>query len=251
MRQRPFELWLIWQNVETRQRYHVGRLLFQDGVYTFKYETNGYRRKLAEALEKGYRPHLAFPHTNKVYRSKTLFGPFARRVPDHRRPDYDCLLQELGLPADSTEMDVLRATGGILATDSYEFVAPIFVENQLFDLEFFVAGWRYYGGEHIIDQLQRDQYVDLLLDPTNPEDPKAVLVKSANGEKLGFIPAFYSGWMYEMIQSECSYRAKIEAIYPDAVPHRKVNISIYGELNPSMDIKTILNDNEQLLLVVH
>ncbi|GAB3042361.1 hypothetical protein [Virgibacillus ainsalahensis] len=41
MRKRPFELWLIWQNVETRQRYHEGKLLYQDGIYTFSYETSG------------------------------------------------------------------------------------------------------------------------------------------------------------------------------------------------------------------
>ncbi|MET3507428.1 hypothetical protein ABMB67_003541 [Halalkalibacter oceani] len=42
MSKRPFELWLIWQNVETRQRYHVGRLLHEDGGYTFSYEKEVY-----------------------------------------------------------------------------------------------------------------------------------------------------------------------------------------------------------------
>lgn len=125
MRKRPFELWLIWQNVETRQRYHVGRLLHKDGIYTFSYETKGYRRELAEAMDNGYRPHLAFPDTNRTYTSNSIFGPFARRLLDSRRPDYSSALLELGLLAACTEMDLLRATGGILATDSYEFVSPI------------------------------------------------------------------------------------------------------------------------------
>lgn len=250
MRKTPFELWLIWQNIETRQRYHVGRLLHQDGVYTFSYETSGYRRKLAEAMENGYRPHLAFPDTHRVYTSNKLFGPFARRLPDPRRPDYQIVLQELGLPLDSTEMDVLRATGGILATDSYEFVSPIIVEGNCFDLDFFVAGWRYYDGESAIEQLQRGDVVDLSLDPENPEDNKAVLVMSVNGEKLGYIPAFYSGWMFEIIQKKCRYQASIEGIYPQAVSHRKVNISIVGEMNQSVDIDEVLNNNDQLRLVM-
>nr|WP_269321878.1 hypothetical protein [Oceanobacillus salinisoli] len=33
-------------------------------------------------------------------------------------------LKGYGLPPDYTEMDLLRATGGRLATDPYEFVAP-------------------------------------------------------------------------------------------------------------------------------
>lgn len=68
MKSRPFELCLIWQNIETRQRYHVGRLIYKDGNYTFSYETKGYRRKLKEAIENGYRPHLAFPDIHKTYR---------------------------------------------------------------------------------------------------------------------------------------------------------------------------------------
>lgn len=90
MKSRPFKLCLIWQNIETRQRYHVGRLIYKDGNYTFSYETKGYRRKLKEAIENGYRPHLAFPDIHKTYTSKTLFGPFARRLPDFRRPDHPC-----------------------------------------------------------------------------------------------------------------------------------------------------------------
>ncbi len=250
MRKRPFELWLIWQNAETRQRYHVGRLLHQDGIYTFSYEKSGYRRKLAEAMENGYRPHLAFPDTNRVYTSNKLFGPFARRLPDSRRPDYQTILKDLGLPLDCTEMDLLRASGGILATDSYEFVSPIFIEENHFYLDFFVAGWRYYDGESMIDQLRIGDTVDFTWDPINPKDHKAVLVLTVDGEKLGFIPAFYSGWMFEVIQKQCRYEARIEEIHPKAVPHRKVNISIVGEMNHSVDIDEVLNDKEQLRLVM-
>lgn len=250
MRKRSLELWLIWQNAETRQRYHVGKLLYQDGMYTFSYETSGYRRKLAEAMDNGYRPHLAFPDTNRLYTSDKLFGPFARRLPDSRRPDYTTILQDLGLPLDCTEMDVLRATGGILATDDYEFVSPVFLEDNEFDLDFFVAGWRYYDGETVIDQLRRGDAIDFSLDPENPEDHKAVLVMSVNGEKLGYIPAFYSSWMFEIIEKKCDYTARIESIHPDAVPHRKVNIVVAGRVNQSVNIEKVLNDKDQLRLVM-
>lgn len=251
MRKRPFELWLIWQNVETRQRYHVGRLLHNDdGIYSFSYETKGYRRKLAEAMDNGYRPHLAFPDTNKTYISHHLFGPFARRLPDSRRPDYSSVLREMGLSTECTEMDILRATGGILATDSYEFVSPIFIDNNLFDLDFFVAGWRYYNGDQIIGQLQVGDRVEFSLDPGNDYDNKAIVVMSVNGEKLGFIPAFYSGWMYEVIEKKCKYQAKVWAVHSQAAPHRKVGISITGEVSKFLDIQELLNDKEELRLVM-
>ncbi|MFD0942933.1 HIRAN domain-containing protein [Savagea faecisuis] len=251
MRKRPFELWLVWQNVKTRQRYHVGSLHYENDIYTFSYETEGYRRKLAEAMDNGYRPHLAFPDINKTYTSSTLFGPFARRLPDTRRPDYQSVLRGLGLSPECTEMDVLRATGGILATDSYEFVSPILVENHYFNLDFFVAGWRYYDGNQVIDQLRVGDSVEFSLDPGNEYDHKAVVVMSVNGKKLGFIPAFYSGWMFEVIAKDCDYKARVEAIYPHAVAHRKVNISIVGEVSQHLNIKEMLNDKEELLAVTY
>lgn len=250
LKKRPFELWLIWQNVETRQRYHIGRLFHENGMYTFSYETKGHRRKLSEAMEKGYRPHLAFPDIHKTYTAKKLFGPFARRLPDTRRPDYLSVLRELGLSFECSEMDILRATGGILATDSYEFVSPIFVENDFFNLDFFIAGWRYYNGDRVINQLQVGDNVEFTLDPENEQDHKAVVVMSVNGEKLGFIPAFYSGWMFEMIEKNCDYQARVDAIHPQAVPHRKVCISIVGKVNQYVNIQRVINDKDELFVEI-
>lgn len=249
MRNRPYELWLIWQNVETRQRYHVGNLIYDNGTYKFYYEKKGNRRKLSEALHNGYKPHLAFPDVDKVYTSDKLFGPFERRLPDKRRPDFKELLAELGLPYDYTEMDLLRATGGRLATDSYEFVAPIFIEGNHFDFDFYVAGWRYYEGNRVINHLKQNDHVRFHLHFDNPEDDKAVLVLSVNGHRLGYVPAFYSGFMFEVIQKNCKYTAKIECINPNGISQRKVNISVVGQINKTINMESVFNSNDTLQLI--
>lgn len=112
MTNKPYVLWLIWQNMETRQRYHVGTLTHQGNKYIFKYETLKKHRGLQEAMENGYLPHIAFPDLNNVYTSTELFGPFARRIPDEQRPDFRDLLESFGLTKDYTPMDFLRVTGG-------------------------------------------------------------------------------------------------------------------------------------------
>ncbi|WP_163538154.1 HIRAN domain-containing protein [Gracilibacillus sp. YIM 98692] len=231
MEKKPFVLWLIWQNQETRQRYHVGNLFHEDGKYTFTYELSGKRRTLTEAMENGYKPHLSFRDVEKTYVSNRLFGPFARRLPDKRRPDFHEILKGYGLPLDYTEMDLLRATGGRLATDPYEFVAPISVIGDHFYFDFYIAGWRYYDGDKIESQLQAGSNVNFQLEPSNKEDNKAVIVLSDNqGHKLGYIPAFYSEFMFDVIENNQKYEAKIEKVNSYAKPQLKINISIVGQL---------------------
>jgi hypothetical protein len=91
-----FVLWLIWQNIETRQRYHVGNLSSLNGKYTFTYELSGKRRTLFEAMENGYQPHLAFRDIRKTYESNRLFDAFSRMLQDKRRPDFSEILLNLG-----------------------------------------------------------------------------------------------------------------------------------------------------------
>ena len=160
-----------------------------------------------------------------------MFGPFARRLPDKRRPDFKDILKDYGLSLDYTEMDLLRATGGRLATDPYEFVAPVSVFEGHFHLDFYIAGWRYYDGEKITNQLKVGTKINFELEPLNKEDNKAVIVLSDNdGHKLGYIPAFYSSFMFDVIRNKEMYKAEIDKINPYAIPQLKVNISIFGQL---------------------
>ncbi|WP_223812025.1 HIRAN domain-containing protein [Geobacillus sp. 46C-IIa] len=165
--------------------------------------------------------------------SDRLFGPFERRLPDRRRPDFLEILRTYGLPHDCTDMDLLRAKGGKLATDSYEFVAPIYVLGNHFDFDFYVAGWRYYEGDQVIQDLKVGDKVHFRLEPENRQDAKAVEVLTDKGCKLGYIPAFYSEFMFNLFQNNGCYTARIESIHVKAFPQRKVNINVYGVLPPS------------------
>lgn len=230
---KPYVLWLIWQNKNTRQRYHVGNLIHQDGIYLYQYENTIKHRGLNEALKNGYRPHLAFPDLKKVYSSLHLFGPFARRLPNTKRPDFNSLLNKYGLSHDYTDMDLLRVTGGKLATDSYEFVQPIYFENNHFDFDFYVAGWRHYEGDNYLDQLSQNTEVILEREPGNEHDPYAIMVKTKKGDLLGYIPAFFSEFMSFILEKGYEYNSRIVSIDRLAVPQFKVNVSIHGSMNAS------------------
>lgn len=247
MNNKSIELWLFWQNTITRQRYHVGTLIHDDDGFKFYYENTSERRKLKEAVKNGYQYHLAFPDLDKVYYSSKLFGPFARRIPDPRRPDYQVVLQNLGLTPNSSDMDILLASGGILATDDYEFVAPIQMDETNFYFDFHVAGWRHYVEESTVRQLTNGQHIRFHLEPENVEDVKAVRIETSQELKLGYIPAFYSAWFFDKIQSGIKYWAEIEAIHLQADPHRKILIHVEGEIQSTLSSLS----NNQLNPVAH
>ncbi|WP_257128376.1 HIRAN domain-containing protein [Priestia megaterium] len=232
---KPYLLWLIWQNVNTRQRYHVGNLLHVDGLYVFQYETENKHRGLKEALDNGYRPHLAFPDLKKVYTSDKMFGPFLRRLPNASRPDFPKLLEKYGLPKDYTQMDLLRATGGRLGTDSYEFVHPVYIEGNHFDFDFHIAGWRYYDGDKHLGEISYDTKLSLEKEPSNDNDSFAVKVQTNNGLLLGYVPAFFSEFMTHIIDEGCYYEVRIEKIDVHAIPQLRVCLTVNGEFDTYFD----------------
>lgn len=44
---------------------------------------------------------------------------------------------------------------------------------------------------------------------------------------------------------------KIDSIHPQAVPHRKISISVTGEVNQFVNISKVLNDEEALRAVAY
>ncbi|MCP8969920.1 HIRAN domain-containing protein [Ectobacillus ponti] len=223
-------LWLIWQNAKSRQNYHVGNLYHDETGYYFEYEKQKVHRGLQAALCDGYRPHLAFPDMKRAYYSPFLFSAFSRRLPSKSRPDFKHLLKRHGLPADYTDMDLLRATGGRLATDSYEFVSPIFTSENRFGFDFFVAGWRYYQGEALLHCLTEQSLVSLKPEPDNQQDPFAIQVLTEEESLLGYVPAYYSEFLTKILEHHCPYKLQIGRIDTESIPKLRMSILVDGYL---------------------
>lgn len=123
------KLCLLWQNALTNQWYHIGDLILKDtGVYVFTYNISDEAKGLYAALKNSYHLHPTFPEIGKEYESTFLFSTFARRLPDRNRKDYASIFAEIGITQESTDFDLLAATGGRLNSDSYEFVKPSKIE---------------------------------------------------------------------------------------------------------------------------
>lgn len=222
-------LCLLWQNVVSRQWYHIGSLFYTSNhTFIFTYENNKISRGLSEALQNGYVLHPTFKDRYHTYESNHLFAAFSRRLPNRNRKDYSELMDYLDISEEAGDFDVLAASGGKLIADHYEFVRPISIEGNKFAIECFVRGWRHYVADKQIHI--RESEFSLVSEPSNEQDPKAVAVYKGL-EKVGYIPAFYSDFFYEHLKDNNSYVIEQFEYNQSEKSQYKLKIKVSGKVN--------------------
>jgi hypothetical protein len=196
------ELWLIWQDPNTRLRYVIGKLWYKKQKYHFAYQSDG----LESAKKSGFSYHPAFPFTDDVYKSDILFHAFAMRLPNKERQDYNEILNKYGLDSSCSDMDILAITGGKLATDNYEFVSALYSCNNVkLRHEFYIAGWRYWEGPKLSQtEFSCGTLLKIVAEKDNKYDKFALQVYTVNDIKIGYIPVFYSKIIYDYIAKGCN-----------------------------------------------
>lgn len=240
-------LLVIWQNVDTRQKYHIGKLCYDSikNNFEFTYAFDVKRRGLEEAQKVGFNGIYEFDLSQETYYSDDLFHFFNKRLPNPKRADYKNLLKLFDLDENSSKMEFLRKTKGRVATDCYELFSPIIrKENNKFQLESFIEGWQYYEGEALLESLSVGDELKLERDLGNVADEFAVKVLTANGQKLGFIAAVYSEFMAKVLDAKEDYNISISKLYPQAIPQMKVLVDINGEC--TFRSKNLINTKSEL-----
>jgi hypothetical protein len=203
-------LYLIWRDPESRAQHKVGELSFDGFQYCFQYDSSG----VASARSRGFVLLPAFPDENKRYESVELFPTLVHRLPDAKRPDYGAVSNRFGLKPGMHPFQVLRRTGGRLATDQLSFEEAPQQTSGGQTFQCYVAGWRFYDGESTLPELGPGTRVVLERDTTNRHDANAVAVFSTNGRKLGYIPAYHSELTASALAAGRQVRASIVQINP-------------------------------------
>lgn len=201
-------LWLIWKDPQERRRYTIGELSCNNDFYVFKY----LNPELKEAIKAGFEYFPGFPNLNTVYENSKLFANIETRLPNSSRNDYLDILNSYNLNADSTKIEILKKTKGRLLTDTFEFV-PIFDKSKI---EFEIAGTRHYNDvKKIQKRFNVNDSLLLEIEPNNSKDERAIKVmciKSNTKYHLGYVPRFYSKYLFELLKENKKYSAKIESL---------------------------------------
>lgn len=182
-------LYVIWKDPITRRNYIIGKLTKSNG-YSFEYWG-----EYKEAEKAGWNKLEAFPEEKKYY-SEEFFAAFSCRLPDPKRRDMKVILEKYNLD-EYDGYELLKRSTGRLPIDTYEFIDPIFPDDESIERDFYIMGIRHNGACHGIEcselpALERDQQLKLEMEPDNTYDQYAVMVKTEKGEMLGYIPRYYS-----------------------------------------------------------
>lgn len=210
-------LLLVWQSPASRRFSKVGQLdALPHGRFAFRYFESAWDDPDFQSL-------VEFPERNGIYVSDELPAFFANRVLSQERAGYGTYLRWLGidaLGAEDVPLEVLARTGGGRATDTFHIVDLPGQAPDLFVSRFFVSGIRHAAdADSVLAGIKGGDLLELQLEEHNEINPKAVLIDSADGRKIGYVPDWLCGDIHDRIKDGWSVTAVAERVNPDAPAH--------------------------------
>lgn len=208
---------LVWQNPRTRRFTKVGQLdALPGGRFAFHYLPSGRDDADFQALDE-------YPQRDGVYVSDRVPAFFANRVLSSERRTFDRYLGWLGvegMDAAHVPFEVLARTGGGRATDTFHVVDVPVDEKDGFSSRFFVSGIRHTpDNDRVLESIGKGSDLLLELEQSNPHNPRAVLVCSVDGRKIGYVPDWLCHDVAARMREGWSVTAVAERVNRDAPAH--------------------------------
>jgi hypothetical protein len=179
---------VTWGEPKEGRRRKIGELWRDSKGFAFAYVP-----EVQAAQAEGFRLLPEFPElcaADAPYRSRYLFATFAQRVPSPKRADFDAIMASWGVVNVDDPLEILAASGGVQMTDRIELAEHRPDGDDLSDPLFIrVAGARYYAAA---EQVQAGHELQLVREPDNSEDEYATMLRSPDGQQIGYVPAPYS-----------------------------------------------------------
>jgi len=195
-------LFVIWGSPSTGARHVVGHLTrARGGEQPFRF---WYEADLAGVETHGFHRLPVFPEhrtEDEPYEARHLFTTFAERIPSPARADTHAILASWGVQSADDQFEVLARSGGLRATDRIELAEYRPVDDELVTpLEFRIAGTRHVAvGELAV--LSNGDALRLEREPSNPSDQCATLVMADSGQRAGYVPRQYSGFVSRLLDA--------------------------------------------------
>ncbi len=89
-----------------------------------------------------------------------------------------------------------------------------------------VAGFQFYDGKLVWDELRKDDVLRLILDPENQHDEQAVKVMWGD-HQLGYVPSSENTAIYQMLSRNQPLTARICELHLSSNPWEQIRTNIY------------------------
>jgi HIRAN domain len=196
-------LFLTWQDAISRAWFPIGKLTHDGQRYCFVYIQGALQ---AQSVA-NFRPLLAFPDFYQTYTSIELFWPFANRLLNKSRPEYQEFIDWLNLDSNGNPgslvkplvdaridpITLLGRSGGKRVTDSLE-VFPMPERNAAgeYEIHFFTHGLRHYpaSAQQRATECNIGEELMLMHDIQNEYDAHALMLRTIDRHNIGFCPRY-------------------------------------------------------------
>ncbi len=209
-------LYATWRNPEGLIR-PVGmltRLQTDEGEsYRFVY------LKAAEAFG-GFRSLPGLDDLHHRYESAHLFPVFRSRQMPRTRPDYVDFVGRLALDEETDPFEVLIRSEGWRATDRIEvFAHPERTPEGDLTTLFFARGIRHIGGAaEAVDDMRAGDGLELVDEPENPVNRRAILLNTRTGRSVGYVPNYLVETIHELRDLGSDVSVTAEHVNPGTAP---------------------------------
>lgn len=92
--------------------------------------------------------------------------------------------------------------------------------------EAYVAGYRFYDGDDVIEELRVGSSLLLRREPANPYDLTAIEILTRDGVKLGYVPMRLNTQAAGLLDSGRRVTAEVVELDPDTVPWERVKVKV-------------------------
>lgn len=211
------EFQVIWQDKASRSLVRVGWLVFTGHDFEFSYTDD-------IKSDPRFQPFPAFPRLDEDYRSTELFPYFAVRLTSTADPQYEAVLDALGLTrVDATPAELL-ARSPESPHDTIQVVPePTEMPDGTIVRVFLVSGTRHADERDpdavstLIENLPVGARLERVPEPDNPKNPQALYL-TADGKRVGWVPDYLLSEIHSYIDSNRSMSFTVDRANGPDVP---------------------------------
>ncbi|KAF0152452.1 MAG: hiran domain protein [Ignavibacteria bacterium] len=107
---------------------------------------------------------------------------------------------------------------------------PVAKTKRYFLAKFYVAGFVYYDGETVLNNLKVGEELKIIQEPTNPYDRRALEIYTANNIKIGYVPREENPIPSRLARQNINIIGTVDKINMEADLWRALRINLFAEV---------------------